>query len=155
MGRLIGAIIIAVIFFIGGYFVGARKLGRMEKDLSATRAVTAAKDLMLEQKTELVKKLEQARLKLRFSEIKERLGDARSELMDKNYGAAESEIQQAKKTLDSLLGDAKDDLRKDLTPIVVGLDEVKDMIDKMDSKAKNKLETLRTQLEEIQKKHSE
>ena len=155
MGKIIGAIIIAVIFFIAGYFLGARKLGQLEKDLSATRAIAAAKDLMSEQKTELVKKLEQARLKLRFSEIKERLGDAKTQVVDKNFGAAATEVQDAKKSLDSLLGDAKDDLRKDLTPIVVGLDEAKALIDKMDSKAKNKLETLRTQLEEIQKKHSE
>lgn len=155
MGKIIWTLIIAVVFFAAGYMAGARKMGPLEKDLSATRAISATKDLLSEEKTELTKKLDKAMLRLRLAELRERLEDAKSEVTDKNFGTADTEIQEAKKTLDSLLGDAKDDLRKELTPIVVGLDEVKTGIEKNDPKVKTKLEDLRVQVAEIEKKLGE
>ncbi len=155
MGKIFGAIFIAIVFFSVGYIAGARKMGPLEKDLSASHAISATKDLLSEEKTELSKKLDKALLRLRLAELRERLEDAKSEVADKNFGTADTEIQEAKKTLDSLLGDAKDDLRKELTPIVVGLDEVKMGLEKNDPKVKTKLEDLRAQIVDIEKKMSE
>jgi len=155
MFKLFGKILILIMVFVAGYLVGAKKLGRLEKDLSTIRVLEPVRNQISEKKAELDKKLANVRLRLRLADVKERLGDARVQVMDKNYGTAEKEILDAKKTLDSLLGDANDDLRKELTPITVGLDEVKTGIDKMDPKVKAKLETLRSQLSEIQKKITE
>jgi hypothetical protein len=155
MGKIIWTLLIAVVFFAAGYIAGARRMGPLEKDLSATHAISATKDLWSEEKTELTKKLDKALLRLRLAELRECFEDAQSEVTDKNFGTADTEIQEAKKTLDSLLGDAKDDLRKELTPIAVGLDEAKTGIEKNDPKVKAKLENLRTQVAEIEKKLAE
>ena len=149
MIKLIGALLIAVVFFIAGYIAGQKKLGSLESKLNSAQSVIRG------QKDDIVKKLEQARFRIRLAELKERIGDARANVVDKNFGAASSEVDEARKILDSIIADSKGDLRKDFTPVVVGLDEVKAGLEKMDATVKTKLENLRTQVEEIQKKLAE
>jgi hypothetical protein len=146
MIRLFITLLIAVACFGAGYFLGARNTGSVEKDL------TAARSLVVTQKSDLMVKLDSTLLRLRIASLKELISDAKADVMDKNYGTAQQRLEEAKKSLDSLLGDMKGDLRKDLTPVVVNLDDARTAVDKNDPDAKTKLDTLKNQLTDIENK---
>ncbi len=146
MIRLFITLIIALACFGAGYFLGARNMGPIERDL------TAARSLVVTQKSDLLVKLESTLLRLRIASLKELISDAKADVLDKNYGTAQQRLDEAKKSLDSLLGDMKGDLRKDLTPVVVNLEDAKNGVEKNDPEVKTKLETLKNQLTEIQNK---
>jgi len=114
--------------------------------------LTAARSLVVTQKSDLLVKLESTLLRLRIASLKELISDAKADVLDKNYGTAQQRLDEAKKSLDSLLGDMKGDLRKDLTPVVVNLEDAKNGVEKNDPEVKTKLETLKNQLTEIQNK---
>jgi hypothetical protein len=146
MIRLFITLLIAAACFGAGYFLGARNTGSIEKDL------TAARSLVVTQKSDLMVKLESTLIKLRIASLKELISDAKADVMDKNYGTAQQRLEEAKKSLDSLLGDMKWEQRKDLTPVVVNLDDARAAVDKNDPEAKTKLDTLKTQLTDIENK---
>lgn len=146
MMRFILYVVVAVVFFAGGYFVGARNQGQVEQKLSNAQVIVASS------KDKATEKLDEVLLKLRLAEVRQKITEAKSLAQDKNFAAASQELQGAKTTLDSLLGDVKEDLRKEFTPMVVTIDEAKMDLDKSDEAATTKLETLKTQVGEIWKK---
>ncbi len=146
MMRFILYVVVAAVFFAGGYFVGARNQGQVEQKLSNAQVIVASS------KDKATEKLDEVLLKLRLAEVRQKITEAKSLAQDKNFAAASQELQGAKTTLDSLLGDVKEDLRKEFTPVVVTIDEAKMDLDKSDEAATTKLETLKTQVGEIWKK---
>jgi hypothetical protein len=148
MIRLIITVILCAVCFAGGYLIGAHKMGPIEKELSSARSVLAG------EKTDILQKLEDTRFRLRLSEMAELTSEARSAIAEKNFGDALKSMDALKKTTDSVLGDARDALRKDLTPVVVAIDDIKAGIEKSDSAVKAKLDNLKSMIADIQKKYN-
>ena len=148
MIRLIITVILCIVCFAGGYLIGAHKMGPIEKELSQARSVIAG------EKTDILQKLEDTRFRLRLSEMAELTSETRSSIAEKNFGDALKSMDSLKKTTDSVLGDSKDALRKQLTPVVVAIDDIKAGIEKNDPAVKAKLDNLKTMIVNIQQQYN-
>ena len=136
-------VIIMFSVFGGGYYIGAKKVTVVEERLSKMKSSMEGKILGLE------KELSKARVKVKLVEIKDKLLQARTDVMEKNFGNANKQIDAAKEAVEKVFASSDDDTKKSLKPINDGLIEIRADIDKLNIKVTTKIDDLKKEIDRI------
>jgi len=138
-------VVMLLLFFAfgGGYFLGYYKVRALEKTVEKVQAEARGKIATLE------KELAGARAKMALAEVKEKLGQARFDVLEKNYGNASRQIEAAQEALAKANERADEEMRKALGPMGASLSEVRADIDRLDPKVGAKIEALRGRIAEV------
>ena len=141
--KLILYVIILLLIFCSGYYIGSKKVGLVEERLSKMKSSMEVKILGLE------KELSKARVKVKLVEIKDKLLLARTDVMEKNFGNAGKQIDAAKEAVEKIAASSDDDTKKTLKPINDALIELKADIDKLNLKVTSKIDDLKKEIDRI------
>lgn len=141
--KLIIYVIILLLFFGSGYYIGSKKVGLVEERLSKMKSSMEVKILGLE------KELSKARVKVKLVEIKDKLLLARTDVLEKNFGNAGKQIDAAKEAVEKVAASSDDDTKKTLKPINDALIEIKADIDKLNLKVTAKIDDLKKEIDRI------
>ena len=141
--KLILYVIILLLIFGSGYYIGSKKVGLVEERLSKMKSSMEVKILGLE------KELSKARVKVKLVEIKDKLLQARTDAMEKNFGNANKQIDAAKEAVEKVFASSDDDTKKSLKPINDGLIEIRADIDKLNIKVTTKIDDLKKEIDRI------
>lgn len=141
--KLILYVIILLLFFGSGYYIGSKKVGLVEERLSKMKSSMEVKILGLE------KELSKARVKVKLVEVKDKLLQARTDVMEKNFGNAGKQIDAAKEAVEKVAASSDDDTKKTLKPINDALIEIKADVDKLNIKATAKIDDLKKEIDRI------
>mgnify|MGYP003394193670 FL=1 len=141
--KLILYVIILLLIFGSGYYIGSKKVGLVEERLSKMKSSMEVKILGLE------KELSKARVKVKLVEIKDKLLLARTDVMEKNFGNAGKQIDAAKEAVEKIAASSDDDTKKTLKPINDALIELKADIDKLNLKVTSKIDDLKKEIDRI------
>ena len=141
--KLILYVIILLLFFGSGYYIGSKKVGLVEERLSKMKSSMEVKILGLE------KELSKARVKVKLVEVKDKLLQARTDIIEKNFGNAGKQIDAAKEAVEKVAASSDDDTKKTLKPINDALIEVKADIDKLNLKVTAKIDDLKKEIDRI------
>lgn len=136
-------VIIMFSVFGGGYYIGAKKVTVVEERLSKMKSSMEGKILGLE------KELSKARVKVKLVEIKDKLLQARTDVMEKNFGNANKQIDAARESAEKIAASSDDDTKKTLKPINDALIEIKADIDKLNLKVTAKIDDLKKEMDRI------
>lgn len=141
--KLILYVIILLLIFGSGYYIGSKKVGLVEERLSKMKSSMEVKILGLE------KELSKARVKVKLVEIKDKLLLARTDVLEKNFGNAGKQIDAAKEAAEKVTASSDDDTKKTLKPINDALIEIKADIDKLNLKVTLKIDDLKKEIDRI------
>lgn len=141
--KLILYVIILLLFFGSGYYIGSKKVGLVEERLSKMKSSMEVKILGLE------KELSKARVKVKLVEVKDKLLQARTDVMEKNFGNAGKQIDAAKEAVEKVAASSDDDTKKTLKPINDALIEIKADVDKLNLKVTLKIDDLKKEIDRI------
>lgn len=141
--KLILYVIILLLIFGSGYYIGSKKVGLVEERLSKMKSSMEVKILGLE------KELSKARVKVKLVEVKDKLLQARTDVMEKNFGNAGKQIDAAKEAVEKVAASSDDDTKKTLKPINDALIEIKADIDKLNLKVTLKIDDLKKEIDRI------
>ncbi|MEK6657595.1 MAG: hypothetical protein AABY58_09155 [Nitrospirota bacterium] len=141
--KLILYVIILLLFFGSGYYIGSKKVGLVEERLSKMKSSMDVKIIGLE------KELSKARVKVKLVEVKDKLLQARTDVIEKNFGNAGKQIDAAKEAVEKVAASSDDDTKKTLKPINDALIEVKADIDKLNLKVTAKIDDLKKEIDRI------
>ena len=141
--KLILYVIILLLIFGSGYYIGSKKVGLVEERLSKMKSSMEVKILGLE------KELSKARVKVKLVEVKDKLLQARTDVMEKNFGNAGKQIDAAKEAVEKVAASSDDDTKKTLKPINDALIEIKADIDKLNLKVTAKIDDLKKEIDRI------
>ena len=141
--KLILYVIILLLFFGSGYYIGSKKVGLVEERLSKMKSSMEVKILGLE------KELSKARVKVKLVEVKDKLLQARTDIIEKNFGNAGKQIDAAKEAVEKVAASSDDDTKKTLKPINDALIEIKADIDKLNLKVTAKIDDLKKEIDRI------
>lgn len=136
-------VIIVLSVFGSGYYIGSKKVTVVEERLSKMKSSMEVKILGLE------KELSKARVKVKLVEVKDKLLQARTDVMEKNFGNANKQIDAAKEAVEKIVASSDDDTKKTLKPINDILIEIKADIDKLNIKATAKIDDLKKEIDRI------
>lgn len=138
--QLIGvAMLLLFLAFGSGYFLGYHRARVVEK------ARMEAQARINSMESELKKTM----VRMALVEVKERLGQARLDLMEKGYGEAGHQIEAARKVLAMANERADEEMKKTLGLLTKLLIEVKADIDRLDPNALAKIDVLRGRINEV------
>lgn len=126
-----------------GYYIGAKKVTVVEEKLSKMKSSMEVKILGLE------KELSKARVKVKLVEVKDKLLQARTDVMEKNFGNANKQIDAAKEAVEKVFASSDDDTKKSLKPINDALIEIRADIDKLNIKVTTKIDDLKKEIGRI------
>ncbi|MEK6679101.1 MAG: hypothetical protein AABY39_06765 [Nitrospirota bacterium] len=141
--KLILYVIILLLIFGSGYYIGSKKVGLVEERLSKMKSSMEVKILGLE------KELSKARVKVKLVEVKDKLLQARTDIIEKNFGNAGKQIDAAKEAVEKVAASSDDDTKKTLKPINDALIEIKADIDKLNLKVTSKIDDLKKEIDRI------
>ncbi|MFZ3063717.1 MAG: hypothetical protein WA277_00340 [Nitrospirota bacterium] len=141
--KLILYVIILLLIFGSGYYIGSKKVGLVEERLSKMKSSMEVKILGLE------KELSKARVKVKLVEVKDKLLQARTDIIEKNFGNAGKQIDAAKEAVEKVAASSDDDTKKTLKPINDALIEIKADIDKLNLKVTLKIDDLKKEIDRI------
>ena len=141
--KLILYVIILLLIFGSGYYIGSKKVGLVEERLSKMKSSMDVKIIGLE------KELSKARVKVKLVEVKDKLLQARTDVIEKNFGNAGKQIDAAKEAVEKVAASSDDDTKKTLKPINDALIEVKADIDKLNLKVTAKIDDLKKEIDRI------
>lgn len=136
-------VIILLLIFGSGYYIGSKKVGLVEERLSKMKFSMEVKILGLE------KELSKARVKVKLVEVKDKLLLARTDVYDKNFGNAGKQIEAAKEAVEKAAASTDDDTKKTLKPINDALIEIKADIDKLNLKVTVKIDDLKKEIDQL------
>jgi hypothetical protein len=141
--KLILYVIILLLIFGSGYYIGSKKVTIVEERLSKMKSSMEVKILGLE------KELSKARVKVKLVEVKDKLLLAKTEVLEKNFGNAGKQIDAAKEAVEKVASSSDDDTKKTLKPLNVALIEIKADIDKLNLKVTSKIDDLKKEIDRI------
>ena len=141
--KLILYVIILLLIFGSGYYIGSKKVGLVEERLSKMKSSMDVKIIGLE------KELSKARVKVKLVEVKDKLLQARTDVIEKNFGNAGKQIDAAKEAVEKVAASSDDDTKKTLKPINDALIEIKADIDKLNLKVTSKIDDLKKEIDRI------
>lgn len=136
-------VIILLLIFGSGYYIGSKKVGLVEERLSKMKSSMEVKILGLE------KELSKARVKVKLVEVKDKLLLARTDVYEKNFGNAGKQIEAAKEAVEKAAASTDDDTKKTLKPINDALIEIKADIDKLNLKVTVKIDDLKKEIDQL------
>lgn len=136
-------VIILLLIFSSGYYIGSKKVGLVEERLSKMKSSMEVKILGLE------KELSKARVKVKLVEVKDKLLLARTDVYEKNFGNAGKQIEAAKEAVEKAAASTDDDTKKTLKPINDALIEIKADIDKLNLKVTVKIDDLKKEIDQL------
>lgn len=136
-------VIILLLIFGSGYYIGSKKVGLVEERLTKMKSSMEVKILGLE------KELSKARVKVKLVEVKDKLLQARIDVLEKNFGNAGKQIEAAKEAVEKAAASSDDDTKKTLKPINDALIEIKADIDKLNLKVTLKIDDLKKEIDRI------
>lgn len=136
-------VIILLLIFGSGYYIGSKKVGLVEERLTKMKSSMEVKILGLE------KELSKARVKVKLVEVKDKLLQARIDVLEKNFGNAGKQIEAAKEAVEKAAASSDDDTKKTLKPINDALIEIKADVDKLNIKVTAKIDDLKKEIDRI------
>ncbi len=136
-------VIVVLSIFGGGYYIGTKKVTVVEERLSKMKSSMEAKILGLE------KELSKARVKVKLVEVKDKLLQARTDVLEKNFGNAGKQIDAAREAVEKAVSSSDDNTKKTLKSINDALIEIKADIDKLNIKVTAKIDDLKKEIDKI------
>ncbi|MBI5180082.1 MAG: hypothetical protein HZA05_01605 [Nitrospirae bacterium] len=136
-------VIVVLSIFGGGYYIGTKKVTVVEERLSKMKSSMEVKILGLE------KELSKARVKVKLVDVKDKLLQARTDVIEKNFGNAGKQIDAAREAVEKAVSSSDDDTKKTLKPINDVLIEIKADINKLNIKVTAKIDDLKKEIDRI------
>ncbi len=141
MKRTIVHLIVLSLVFLSGYFFGSQKSEPLKRNLEFI------KNEGQKRFTELERDSKKIRVKMLLTEAKYRLSQSESDIRDKNFGSALTQIQAAEEEIARAADLADDDLEKTLKSYTQNLRTIKSGVETLDPKTRVEIEKLKMEIE--------
>jgi hypothetical protein len=143
MLKSLGLLVVILLSFLGGYYLGSNRLVEVSNTLSALKQEVTLKTSSLE------REVNRLRLRMSLVDIRDHLINTKEEFNRRNFGIAQKEVKEAKAKVAKALTLASDEVKNRLHSLDTRLAEVESEIKGLRPKVATKLDEIKKEVDRL------